>query len=247
MKTNTAVVGPHLNQTRRDALDSAAPTTSGRNIRARQAIRCCIRACSVAALITRRNEMKKCIAALAVSVTFALPRPTGAQTVVPPVVPPGLEVLAPSEAFLLGHAVGTQNYECQPDANLGRVAWTLFTPQATLFNDQNEQIITHFFSPNPEERGVVRATWEDSEDTSAVWARAIASATVDPNSIAWVTLQAVGTRVGPTGGQTLSDTTFVQRVNTHGGLAPSTGCDSLPDVGRKAFMPYTADYVFYKH
>ena len=48
------------------------------------------------------------------------------------------------------------------------------------------------------------------------------------------------------GGKTLSDTTFVQRVNTRGGLAPSTGCDKLPDVGKKAFMPYTADYFFYK-
>jgi uncharacterized protein DUF3455 len=196
----------------------------------------------------KENEMKNCIAALAVSVTFALPQVTNAQTVTPPVVPAGLEVPAPSEAFLLGHAVGTQNYVCQPDAHLGRVAWTLFTPQATLFNDQNEQLITHFFSPNPDEGGaVVRATWEDSDDTSAVWARATASATVDPNAIAWVTLQRVGSRVGPTGGQTLSGTTFVQRVNTRGGLAPSTGCDSLPDVGRKAFVPYTADYVFYKN
>ena len=191
--------------------------------------------------------MKNCIALLGLSLMCALPQAAQAQTVTPPIVPPGLEVEAPNQAFLLGHATGFQNYECQPVDSLGRVDWTLFTPQATLFNDQNEQIITHFFSPNPEERGVVRATWQDSEDTSAVWARAIASAVVDPNSIAWVTLQTVGTRVGPTDGQTLSDTTFVQRVNTHGGLAPSTGCNSLPDVGRKAFMPYTADYVFYKH
>ena len=190
--------------------------------------------------------MKNCIAALGVSLTFALPQAAAAQTVTPPTVPSGLEVPAPNEAFLVGHAFGTQNYECQPNAHLGRVAWTLFTPQATLFNARNEQLITHFFSPNPDEGGIVRATWQDSEDTSAVWARAVASATVDPDAIAWVTLQAVGTRVGPTGGQILSQATFVQRVNTHGGLPPSTGCDSLPDVGRKAFVPYTADYFFYK-
>jgi len=34
-------------------------------------------------------------------------------------------------------------------------------------------------------------------------------------------------------------------VNTEGGLAPSIGCDRLTDVGRRAFMPYTADYFFY--
>jgi hypothetical protein len=48
------------------------------------------------------------------------------------------------------------------------VAWTLFTPQATLFNDQGEQLISHFFSPNPFENGIVRATWEDSRGTSTV-------------------------------------------------------------------------------
>jgi hypothetical protein len=190
--------------------------------------------------------MKNCIALLGLSLICAVPLAAQAQTVTPPIVPSGLEVDAPNQAFLLGHAVGTQNYECQPADSLGRVAWTLFTPQATLFSDQNEQIITHFNSPNPDEARVVRATWEDSVDTSMVWARAVAAATVDPTAIPWVKLVRVGARVGPTGGKTLSDTTFVQRVNTHGGLAPSTGCDHLSDVGRKAFMPYSADYFFYK-
>ena len=67
----------------------------------------------------------------------------------------------------------------------------------------------------------------------------------DPSAIPWVLLEVVGARVGPTGGHALSGTTFIQRVNTQGGLAPSTGCDRLTDVGRKAFMPYTADYFFY--
>jgi hypothetical protein len=190
--------------------------------------------------------MKNCIRVMGVSLLCALPHAAQAQTVTPPVVPPGLEVDAPNQAFLVGHAFGTQNYECQPVDSLGHVAWTLFTPQATLFGDQNAQLITHFNSPNPDEAGVVRATWQDSVDTSMVWARAVASAMVDPNAIPWVKLAKVGARVGPTGGRTLSDTTFVQRVNTHGGLAPSTGCDALPDAGKKAFIPYTADYFFYK-
>ena len=190
--------------------------------------------------------MKTCIAAVGFSLLCALPHAAQAQVVTPPIVPPGLEVDAPDHAFLLGHAFGTQNYECQPVDSLGRVGWTLFTPQATLFTEQNEQLITHFNSPNPDEARVVRATWQDSADTSSVWARAVAIATVDPDAIPWVKLIAVGLRVGPTGGQTLSDTTFVQRVNTRGGLAPSTGCDQLPDVGKRAFMPYTADYFFYK-
>lgn len=187
--------------------------------------------------------------ALALAFTLALSTVSHAQTVTPPAVPAGIEVLAPNEAFLIGHAFGSQNYECQPSESLGRVAWTLFTPQATLFDDSFDQLITHFNSPNPDEGDgavVVRATWQDSTDSSRFWAKATGVVTVDPTAIAWVRLQVVGTRRGPTGGDELSESTFVQRVNTKGGLAPTTGCDQLTDVGGKAFVPYTADYVFYR-
>jgi hypothetical protein len=76
-----------------------------------------------------------------------------------------------------------------------------FTPQATSFSDQGDQLTTHFFSPNPVEGGIVRATWQDSRDTSAVWARVIASV-ADPNAsgaIPWLLLQVAGTKAGPTG------------------------------------------------
>jgi hypothetical protein len=178
----------------------------------------------------------------------ALPQPAHAQTVTPPPVPAGLEVEPPNEAFLLGRGVGTQNYVCQPVDSLGRVAWTLFTPEATLFSDQHEQLITHFFSPNPDEGFIVRVAWQDSRDTSTVWARLI-KAVPDPTgsgAIPWLKLQAVGSQEGPTGGDTLSRTTFIQRLNTVGGSAPPTGCDRPTDVGHKAFIPYTADYFFYK-
>jgi hypothetical protein len=185
--------------------------------------------------------------ALGMVLTFALPYTAHAQTVTPPVVPAGLDVEAGNEPFLVGHAVGTQNYVCQPTGPFGRVGWVLFTPEATLFGERSDQLITHFFSPNPDEDGrVVRATWESSLDTSMVWAKAIASAMVDSTAIPWVLLQAVGTQEGPTGGTTLSITTFVQRVHTEGGLPPATDCQQLNDVGRKAFSPYTADYFFYR-
>ena len=140
--------------------------------------------------------------------------------------PPTFEVPAANQGFLLGRGVGTQNYECQPSDPLGRVAWTLFTPQATLFSDLGEQLTTHFSSPNPAEGFIVRVSWQDSRDTSTVWARAIGAVVVTPNAIPWVLLQRVGTRVGPTGGDTLTQTTFIQRVNTVGGVSPTTGCDA---------------------
>ena len=161
----------------------------------------------------------------------------------PPPVPSDIQVPAGNKAFLVGKGVGTQNYICLPSG------WTFFGPQATLFNDLNEQVITHFLSPNPFEGNTIRATWQHSGDTSTVWGQVMQSSSdpnfVAPGAIAWLLVQVVGAQDGPTGGHTLTATTFIQRLNTSGGVAPSTGC-TLSDVGKKAFVPYTADYFFYK-
>jgi hypothetical protein len=40
-------------------------------------------------------------------------------------------------------------------------------------------------------------------------------------------------------------TTFIQRLNTSGTVAPSMGCASSTDLGRQAFVPRTADHLLY--
>jgi hypothetical protein len=166
----------------------------------------------------------------------------------PPLVPADIEVPAGNTPFYVGHAVGTQNYICLPSAT--GVAFTLVTPQATLFAGDDQQIATHAFSPNPFEDGTVRATWQDSRDTSTVWGQMIHSSSdpdiVAPGAIAWVLLRQVGAQAGPDGRDALTATTYIQRLNTSGGVAPSSGCSSASDVGHQAFVPYTADYFFYK-
>jgi hypothetical protein len=47
-------------------------------------------------------------------------------------------------------------------------------------------------------------------------------------------------------GNEVTATTFIQRLNTSGGIAPSAGCASPTEIGNQAFVSYTADYVFYK-
>ena len=200
-----------------------------------------------------------CAIAFAVAFALALPQPAYADDVTPPPVPGNIKVRAGNEAFLVGHAVGTQNYVCLPSGS--GVAFTLFTPEATLFSDDGKQITTHFFSPNPFEHntnpavsaaGTIRATWQHSRNTSTVWGQvkpgdsSSDAAFVAPNAIAWLLVTVVGAENGPTGGDTLTETTFIQRLNTSGGLAPSTGCTSATDVGHLAFAPYTADYFFYR-
>jgi len=209
---------------------------------------------------TRRTLPLACATALAVALTLPLPQPAHAANVTPPPVPPEIEVPAGNEAFLVGHAVGTQNYVCLPSGS--GFAWTLFTPEATLFRDNGKQIITHFFSPNLPEfepntnprvvaDGAIRATWQHL-DTSTVWAFVEPGHSyteedfVEAGAVAWLRLTVVGAQRGPTGRDTLTDTTFIQRVNTSGGLAPSTGCSALADVGKLAFVPYKADYIFYE-
>ena len=188
-------------------------------------------------------------AALAVSFLAARPQPAQADNVTPPPVPDNIQVPEGSKLFLVGHAVGTQNYICLPSET--GVRFVLFTPQATLF-EKDKQVTTHYFSPNPDEGGTVRATWQHSKDTSRVWGRAFEGhSSSDPNFVApgaipWLLVTVVGAEDGPKGSSKLTETTYIQRLNTSGGVAPSTGCSSLSDVGNQAYVPYEADYFFYK-
>jgi Protein of unknown function (DUF3455) len=192
-------------------------------------------------------------AALAVALTASLPQAAQASQITPPPVPFKLQVPEGSVPFLVGHAVGTQNYICLPST--AGFAWTLFTPQATLFSDHFKQLTTHFFGPNPEENGTIRAAWQHSRDTSTVWARVALDGTAtstDPDFVArgavpWLLLEKRGVQEGPSGGDALTVTTFIQRLNTAGGVAPSTGCSQATDVGSKQFVPYRADYFFYRN
>ena len=155
----------------------------------------------------RRAFLVGCATALAAAFTVSLPQPAHAGHVTPPDVPETIKVPEGNTAFLVGHGVGTQNYTCLPCPNAttpakqcpdsSGFAWILSTPEATLLTDHDKQITTHFFSPNPEEDGTVRATWQHSRDTSIVWGGQ-ATASTDETSWRRVRLPGCGSRrVGP--------------------------------------------------
>ena len=210
-------------------------------------------------------------AAVALGLTVAVALPPlafagpGDRVIAVPEVPPDLEVPEGNKVYLEGHAVGTQNYICMACPNAitpaekcpaTGFAWAFLGPQATLFdpnegNGDSHQIITHFNSPNPEEAGQERPTWQDSRDTSTVWGNntfpPAKSATVQQDAIPWLLLPMKSTEPGPRGPGRLTDTTFIQRLNTDGGVAPEAStCAAPSDAGKKALVPYSADYFFYK-
>jgi hypothetical protein len=188
--------------------------------------------------------------ALAAALTISSAQPAHADEITPPDVPAQLAVNDGSRPFLKGRGVGTQNYVCLPSGS--GFDWNLFTPEAVLLDVDGSQLTTHFFGPNPDENRTIRAAWRDSRDTSTVWGAAVATATsqTDPqfvakNAIPWVLLDKAGVQAGPTGDR-LTKTTHIQRVNTVGGVAPpASTCSALADVGKKAFVPYSADYFLY--
>jgi hypothetical protein len=179
--------------------------------------------------------------------------------VTPPSVPDTIGVQAGNSPYLVGHAFGSQGYTCLPTST-GGTAWNPSArPEATLFSDlfgQQFQIITHFQSINVNPKpGVIaplsgNATWQSSFDSSRVWAVKVNG--IDPSSeiagcshagsIQCLLLQSVGTKKGPTGGNLLANTTFIQRLNTNGGAVPTSSCT----VGQTQLVPYTADYFFYR-
>ena len=187
----------------------------------------------------------------------SIPSPTTPDTITPP---------AGSSAFLLGHGVGTQGYVCLPSPT-GGVSWTVNNarPEATLFTHifgEAVQIITHFLSPvenpndigpNPPRFGDV--TWQSSFDSSRVWAQkkdfihpaATESSCPNAGSIHCLLLQVIGSDEGPTGGKLLTKTTFIQRLNTKGGSAPTDSCLVPGEVGKQILVPYSADYFFFRN
>ena len=198
------------------------------------------------------------VAVLVLACAFGTVTLAAAQ-VTPPTTPTDIAVPAGNSPYLVGHAFGSQGYTCLPTST-GGTAWNpTARPEATLFTDlfgAQFQIITHFQSINENPKpGIVpplsgNATWQSSLDSSRVWAvRANGiDAGSDPascpnsGSIQCLLLQSVGNKKGPTGGNLLFKTTFIQRLNTAGGAVPTTACS----VGQTQLQPYTADYYFFR-
>src|SRR5215510_5528788 len=122
------------------------------------------------------------------------------------------------------YAVGIQRYRWNG------TSWVFVEPVATLFADQgfHGKIGTHYVGP----------TWESNSGGKVVATR-VDGCTPDTTAIPWLKLQTISAE-GP---GVFGSVTYIQRVNTRGGIAPSVPGAS---VGALADVPYTAEYYFYR-
>ena len=151
-----------------------------------------------------------------------------------PAVPTAIAVPDGHKLFLVGHAVGVQTYECS--ASGSSYSWRFTGPRADLYGDNGKLLTTHFGGPS----------WQ-ARDGSKVMATLDGNGTitVDPTAIPWLRLRVTSRTVGADGDR-LFATTYIQRLQTTGGLAPSPQTCNAGTVGQVAEVPYTAVYAFWK-
>jgi len=143
-------------------------------------------------------------------------------------VPQQLRPPANEQLLLRVHAKGDQIYICKSEA--AQFAWTLKAPDAQLFDQEGKPFGKHFAGPS----------WQ-ANDSSRVTGKAVASVpSPDADSIPWLLVNIVGHE----GSGVLSRATTIQRLNTKGGKAPASGCDSSHS-GEEVRASYSADYLFY--
>ena len=148
-----------------------------------------------------------------------------------PAVPDVLKVPAQNVLLFETVATGVQVYVCKAKAdNPEAFGWTFKAPVADLMNEAGEHVGKHYAGP----------TWEGNDGSKVmgeVVERADASA---PGAIPLLLLKATSNE----GAGAFSTVTYVQRLETVGGVAPADGCDrSAVDVERS--VEYTATYAFY--
>jgi hypothetical protein len=109
-------------------------------------------------------------------------------------------------------------------------SWVFIAPEAILYADEDGHGVVGIHYEGPK--------WE-SNSGSIVAAAVVERQVVDSSAIPWLKLAATSA----TGPGIFKNITFIQRVNTTGGLAPTEDGDF---VGQEARIPYTAEYYFYR-
>lgn len=145
-------------------------------------------------------------------------------------LPEPVRAPAGAEMTLWSVGKGEITYICKEKADqAGAYGWVFGAPDAKLYDKDDKVIGKYYGGP----------TWE-ANDGSKVTGKQLA---VAPNGSGNIPLQLVQTEPA-TGSGVLEGTTYIQRLNTKGGVAPSATCDK-GSAGKEMTVKYEADYVFY--
>lgn len=129
-------------------------------------------------------------------------------------------------------ASGDITYECRAKKDMaGQYEWVFVGPDAGLRDRKGARVGKYFGPP---------ATWQ-SDDGSRITGAQLAVAST---GAADIPLQLVKANAA-TGPGLMQGVTYIQRVNTRGGVAPAQAC-SAALTGQKQVVPYAADYVFWR-
>jgi hypothetical protein len=142
-----------------------------------------------------------------------------------PEVPATIAVPEGHKVHFYGFAIGVQIY------TWNGTNWGSSVPEAVLFDNDGNVVGTHFGGP----------TWESNSGSQVVGSLPPLAVVVDPTAIPWLRLATVADRTQGPG--IFADTTYIHRVNTVGGKAPSAAGTFVGEVAR---VPYAADYFFYR-
>ena len=152
---------------------------------------------------------------------------TSAQTVMAQSAPAALQPADAHHIVATLSATGVQIYVCKRDGDKPP-AWAFKAPLAELYDASGKLVIKHGAGPS----------WE-APDGSKITGKVLQQApnTSEAGAVPLLLLQA--TNVGGAG--LLSGVRYVQRLQTHGGIAPAQPCTEEGQEGRS---PYLAQYVF---
>jgi hypothetical protein len=149
----------------------------------------------------------------------------------PQPIPDNLKVPDGNVLLFKAFASGVQNYVCTAQAdNPDSFAWTFKAPAAELQNAVGQKVGTHYAGPS----------WEGNDGSKVVGEVMARADVVGPVAIPWLLLKAKSND----GAGAFSAITYIQRLDTVGGVAPAEGCDR-PTVGAERAVPYRATYAFY--
>jgi hypothetical protein len=127
-------------------------------------------------------------------------------------------------------ANGVQIYACTASKKPGEApSWALEAPHAVLTSGAQVAAI-HVAGP----------IWQGLDGSQVKGAKLASADAPNGAAVPWLLLSATSMGAG-----TFAETTLIQRLETVGGQAPTTGCDP-GHLGAQVLVPYRANYFFYR-